>query len=94
MLDLATSVNVCPIKFWQLTPAELFSVVRGHNKREEQNQENGLVLTYLNAYWTRVKTMPKLDEVIGKKQPQKQQDPNEMLAEIKRLNLALGGTVY
>lgn len=94
MMDLAASVNVCPLTFWQLTPGELFSVVRGFNKRAEREQENQIVSAYLTAYWHRVKKMPKLDEVIGKKSQPKKQDVKDMLEEIKRMNLALGGTVY
>lgn len=94
MLDLATSVNVCPMTFWQLTPGELFSIVRGFNQRAERDQENQIVAAYLTAYWHRVKKMPRLDEVIGKKSQPKKQDAAAMLEEIKRMNVALGGTVY
>lgn len=53
------------------------------------------MMAYMAAYWQRVKKMPSLKEVLGEAQPKlKKQDANDMLEVVKRLNQAMGGTVY
>ncbi len=93
-MDVASSIGIDPLRFWEMTPSELSSMVRGYNRKTELEQENQLVVAYLGAYWNRVKSMPKLSDVVGKKSQKPKQDANAMLDEIKRINLSLGGTVY
>lgn len=87
---------MCPLTFWQLTPGELSILVEAYNERKQSEHEEKLVVAYLTAYWHRVKKMPSINDVIAKKPVKRNgpQTPEEMLEEIKRINLALGGTVY
>lgn len=87
---------MCPLTFWQLTPGELSIMIEAFNQQQKDAHDEKLVIAYLTAYWHRVKKMPSIQDVLSKK-PIKhsgEQSPEEMLEEIKRLNLALGGTVY
>lgn len=89
-------IGICPLTFWQLTPGELSIMIHAYNERKKHEHDEQLVVAYLTAYWHRVKRMPSINDVISKKPVKNdvQQTPEEMLEEIKRLNIALGGTVY
>lgn len=75
-----------------MTPYEYSLTVSAYNKRMKQEREDKITAAYMTAYWQRVKTMPSLDEVLGRNQEAKQQTAVDMLEEIKRLNAAFGGT--
>lgn len=92
---LAYSINVQPSEFWDMTPAELGIMIRAFNEKTKADHKNELTLAYLTAYWHRVKKMPKLKEVLNEEEPKKKKmTAQDMLNEIKRLNEAMGGTVY
>lgn len=95
MLDVAVYVGIRPMEFWDLTPLEISSVIHAFNKKTKQDHEDRLVMTYLGAYWQRVKKMPSLKEVLNDTpRESKKQSAENMLEVVKRLNLAMGGTVY
>lgn len=50
-------------------------------------------MTYLGAYWQRVKKMPNIKEILGKKEPKKKMTDEEMLKQVKQLNEIFGGSV-
>jgi hypothetical protein len=94
-MEIAATIGIDPLTFWDLTISELNVMVRAANKRQEQDHENQITIAYMNAYWHRVKQMPTLKEVIGDKQPVvKEQKAEQMLNEIIKLNQIWGGTVY
>lgn len=76
-----------------MTPYQLSLYVQDYNERKAVESEEKLVLTYLGAYWQRVKRMPSLKQVLGKMQPKKPMTAEEMLEQIKKINTALGGEV-
>lgn len=61
----------------------------------EYENEEKIVLAYVNALWTAQwfskKKPPKLEKILNKKQ--KQMTTKEMLAEVKRINAMLGGKI-
>lgn len=75
-----------------MTPYQLNLFIKVFNERQKQQKEDDLVLTYLGAYWQRVKKMPSLKKVLGQEKP-KQMTAEEMLNKVRQLNAALGGEV-
>lgn len=75
-----------------MTPRVYFAYLQAYNEKMKQEQDEKLILTYLGAYWQRVKTMPDLKKLLGQEQPTKEQSAADMLAEVKRINAAFGGT--
>lgn len=94
MLEIAAMIGLDPLTFWQITPGELSIMIDAYNQKRKNDQEEKIVIAYLGAYWQRVKKMPSLKEILGKEEKKKKQTADEMLAEIKRLNAAMGGTFY
>lgn len=96
MLEIAAAIGVCPLTFWQITPGELSIMVEAYNRKRKEDHEEKLIVAYLGAYWQRVKKMPSIKEYLGQeeKKNKKNQTVEDMLNEIKKLNAALGGTVY
>jgi hypothetical protein len=92
-MEVAFTIGIDPITFWQITPIELGIAVTAFNKKRELENEQNIVNAYLSAYWHRIKKMPSLKEVLGKKPSSKLQSPEEMLNIVKALNEAFGGTV-
>lgn len=76
-----------------MTPYQLNLCILDHNRRKKAEDEEKIILTYLGAYWQRVKRLPSLKSIMGTKAPKKRMTPEEMLAEIKRINKELGGEV-
>ncbi|MCA0754904.1 hypothetical protein KP806_07565 [Paenibacillus sp. N4] len=80
-----------------MTPWELFLLLEQYGKREKMKDETAVTQAYLTAHWQRVKKMPSLEKVLKgdkPKRPKKPQTAEDMLEEIKRVNAAMGGTVY
>jgi hypothetical protein len=77
-----------------MTPFELNIVITARADRMKQKQEDRIVAAYLSAYWQRVKKLPSLKSILEENKPKKPQTVEDMLEEIKRLNAAMGGTVY
>jgi hypothetical protein len=95
LLEVAVHVGIRAIDFWELTPAEINIYVKIFNKKIKQEHEDRITMAYLGAYWQRVKKMPSLKEVLGESNAgSKDQDASAMLEVVKRLNMAMGGTVY
>lgn len=82
------------LEFWEMTPFELNIVITARADRLKQEQEDRIVAAYLSAYWQRVKKLPSLKSILEENKPKKPQTAEDMLEEIKRLNAAMGGTVY
>lgn len=77
-----------------MTPHELDLHANDYLDRQKRENEEQLTLTWLGVYWNRIdhKKFPKLKDVIGSKDKPKEQTPEAMLAEIKRLNAVFEGT--
>jgi hypothetical protein len=66
--------------------------VDAYQKKVKNDYDNQITIAYLTAYWHRVERMPKLKDIL--KQEPKEQTPDQMLAEIKKLNALMGGSTY
>ena len=71
---------------------ELNFYIEEYKERAQHEQEERLILTYLNAAWQRSKRMPSLNKLLGKKEPvKKKMTDEEMFEKVKMLHKALGG---
>lgn len=77
-----------------MTPYELGLYIQDFNEQVKRDQEEKITLAYLGAYWQRVKKMPDLKKLLGQEKRSTEQTPNQMLAEVKKLNAKMGGTTY
>lgn len=69
--------------------------VNVYNRKQQQRYDEVVTTAYLSAYYNRVKKMPKLNEILSKKEPQKKDpDPSALIDKLKSLNAQLGGDVY
>ncbi|WP_336774206.1 hypothetical protein [Paenibacillus sp. MMO-58] len=80
----------------EMTPHELNMMIEEWVAREKKEDRRHVEGAYLSALYNRVKKFPSADKVFGtdKKEQAKKQTAADMLAEVKRLNEALGGTTY
>lgn len=92
-LKIALKIGYKPTEFWDLTPIEFELAIDVFNENQQTEQENRLTQAYLTAYWQRVKDMPKLQDIINKKE-KKPTSPESMLNMVKALNEAFQGTTY
>lgn len=97
-MKTATLIGLSPLEFWELTPYELFLLIEAHKQKTEQETEEKITLAYINAFWTAQfavgkKKPPSLDKILNKKAKPKKMSPEEMLAEVKRLNVMFGGNI-
>ncbi|MBY0011501.1 hypothetical protein [Paenibacillus typhae] len=65
--------------------------IEAYNKQMQRDSEQELTTAYMAAYWQRVKKMPSLKDVLKKGNQRPAQSPEQMLAEVQKLNAALGG---
>lgn len=71
---------------------ELNFYIEEYKERTQGEQEERLILAYLNAAWQRSKRMPSLNKLLGKKEPVKKvMSDEEMFEKVKMLHKALGG---
>jgi hypothetical protein len=77
-----------------MTPHELNLHIHDFNEKQKRENDDKLTLVWLSEYWHRIKKLPPLKEVLNSKQPSKQMTNEEMLNEVKKLNVAFGGTTY
>ena len=75
-----------------MTPHELNLYIQDYNEKQKVLNDEKLTLTWLGAYWQRVKKMPSLKQILGNNAPKKKMTNEEMLEEVKKLNAAFGGT--
>lgn len=77
-----------------MTPYQLNLYVNDYSEQKKAESEEKLILTYLGAYWTRVKRMPNLKKLLGIEPTKKKMTPEEILAEVKKMNASMGGDTY
>lgn len=89
-----------PIKFWSLTFAEAFLMIKGRREKEHQAYIDSLNLSVHTAFKTaqfmrETKAIHIKDHLYSNKnlEPVKEQTPEQQLAIVKMLNAAMGGEV-
>ena len=74
-----------------MTPYQLTLAINDFAEKQKQEGEEKLTLAYMTAYWQRIKRMPTLNSIIKK---EVEQEPEQMLDEVKKLNTMFGGGTY
>lgn len=83
-----------------MTPHELNIHIEEYRKREVYMQKERIATAYWSVRFDRQKVLPKLEDVFKSfykeesKPKDEEQEAVDMLAEVKRLNAALGGTEF
>lgn len=79
-----------------MTPHELNLHIEEFQKYEKYQNKERITAAYMGAYFERVKKMPDLQKLLDNEPQEKKkgQSATDMLAEVKRLNAALGGTEF
>lgn len=90
-MQIATLAEINILDFWELTPAELELTIKAYNENKKEKQEERLILTWLGAAWQRSKKMPDIKKILNKTPTQKKMTDEEMLEQVKKINIALGG---
>jgi len=91
-MELAASIGVPITEFWDITPFELSTVVKGYAKRQEQRQKESMYQAYLISRWVWAKKVD-IKKYLGENKPKRRMTDEEMLEKVKVLNALLGGTV-
>lgn len=91
-MELAASIGVPITEFWDITPFELSTVVKGYAKRQEQQQKESMYQAYLISRWVWAKRVD-IKKYLGEDKPKRRMTDEEMLEKAKVLNALLGGTV-
>lgn len=77
-----------------MTPHELNLHIIDYQEKRKSDNDDQITLAYLGALWQRVKKMPNFKTILNQEVKPKKQTPEAMLDEVKRLNAAMGGTIY
>lgn len=91
-MELAASIGVPITEFWDITPFELSTVVKGYAKRQEQRQKESMYQAYLISRWVWAKKID-ITKYLGENKPKRRMTDEEMLEKAKVLNALFGGTV-
>lgn len=91
-MELATSIGVPITEFWDITPFELSTVVKGYAKRQEQRQKESMYQAYLISRWVWAKKID-IKKYLGEDKPKRRMTDEEMLERVKQLNALLGGEI-
>ena len=91
-MELAASIGVPIAEFWDITPFELSTVVKGYAKRQEQRQKESMYQAYLISRWVWAKRVD-IKKYLGEQKPKRRMTDEEMFERVKALNALFGGTV-
>lgn len=93
--EIAFEIGIGIDEYFALTPSEIGIRVDVYNRTQQQRYDEVVTVAYLSAYYNRVKKMPKLSELLSKKEQRKKEpDPAALIDKLKVLNAQLGGDVY
>lgn len=89
----AIQLGLSIFEYDEMTPYELMLFAEVHAERTELEHEEKLVLVWLGEYYHRVKKLPSLKEVLGKKNVTKkpQMSDDQMFKAVQILNQKFGG---
>ncbi len=82
-----------------MTPYEMSLHIHDYNfkmeesiRKYERDQKDQIMLAWLNAAWQRSKKMPDINKVLESEKPE--QDEDEMIATVKKINAKMGGRIF
>lgn len=90
-MKVALRIGLSITEYNDITPYELILYIQAYNERMSLDHKERITAAYLTAYWGRVKKMPELKKILGEDKPNNQ-TPEQMLAVVRQLNAAFGGT--
>lgn len=93
-MKVAIHIGISINDYNEMTPHELGLYVQIYNDKKKNDYDEKLTLTYMGAYWARIKRMPSLKQVLKDNETKEEMSPEGMLKQVKALNTALGGTNY
>jgi len=102
-MELAATVGINSLVIRERTPREVYISVKAHNRTKEyeikeyevkfENERKVLIYTaYLLSRWVWAKKVD-IDKFLKTNKKQKEMTADEMLAQVKALNLLFGGEV-
>lgn len=91
-MELAASIGVPITEFWDITPFELSTVVKGYAKRQEQRQKESMYQAYLISRWVWAKKID-IKKYLGENKPKRRMTDEEMLDRVIVLNKLFGGEI-
>jgi predicted Co/Zn/Cd cation transporter (cation efflux family) len=91
-MELAASIGVPITEFWDITPFELSTVVKGYAKRQEQRQKESMYQAYLISRWVWAKKVD-IKKYLGENKPRRRMTDEEMLDRVMVLNKLFGGEI-
>jgi len=74
-----------------MTPKQLNMSIQAYLENKKESYELNVYYAYLNAVLQRSEKIPKYQDLIKE---QKEQTPETMLEELKRINIEMGGNTY
>lgn len=84
-------------EFEEMTPYQLNLVIQNYAEREKEKFELKLFEIYLTSAWISrwvwAKRIPKFDSIMDRLQPKKHMTDEQMLEQVKALNIIFGGEV-
>lgn len=78
----------------EITPHELNLHIQAYNEQLQREEKQGLTLSYLTAYWGRVKKMPSLKSILNEMDSNRShtaKTDEQLLRMVRQLNAAMGG---
>ena len=79
--------------FWNTTPYEFSIIVDGYSERKQQEYDLSITQAYLISRWVWAKKLPSLENILNKKQPEKDMTDDQMMKMAMALNRLFGGDV-
>jgi hypothetical protein len=80
-----------------MTPYELKIYSNAYHENKEAESKEKLTLAYITSLWTSrwvwEKKVPGLDKILNNN-TNKQMEPQEVLEQVKKMNVSLGGVIY
>lgn len=81
------------LDFWNTTPYEFSIIIEGYSERRQQEYDAQITQAYLISRWVWAKKLPGLEELLNKKQSNKEMTDDQMFKMAMALNKMFGGNV-
>lgn len=103
-MELAASIGIKPMEFWDMTPRELHIAIKGHNRIKENEikeyevkfkneQKSNFYVAFMLSRWVWAKKVDIEKFMNSLYKVKKEMTAEEMLAQVQALNMLFGGEV-
>lgn len=79
--------------FWNTTPYEFSIILEGYSERRQQEYDSIITQAYLVSRWVWAKKLPSLEDMLNKKQSNKEMSDDQMMKMAMALNKMFGGDI-